>query len=291
MTKQKPQIYLILANLCWAGNYIFGKYVVQEMTPVQMTFFRWLIAISFLFPLAHLMEKPDWKSILSHWKILLLSSLSGIIAYNFFLYEALRYTTSLNASLINAMNPILIAICATWFLNEKMTYKRMIGFIISFCGVLFILTKGNLSIILNQHFNLGDVMMLGAISVWTLYSIIGKKIKTIPPISATAISALFGVICLFPFVLLSKSPFTITSLSSHALIGIIYIGIFPSVVAFICWNKGIRELDVGQSGIYMSLITLFTAFISLALGNPINLYQIIGGILIFTGILITSNVK
>lgn len=256
----------------------------MELAPIQMTFFRWLIALLILFPLAYIVEKPNWKTILSHWKMLLISSLSGVVAYNFFLYEALKYTTSLDASLINVINPILISISATLFLKEKMTFKRLLGFIISLRGVLFVLTKGDSSLILHKNFNIGDLIMLGAISVWTLYSLIGKKLKDIPPISAAAVSALLGVLFLLPFVLFSK----MTLLSKNALIGIVYIGIFPSVVAFIFWNKGIRELGAGQSGIYMSLITLFTAIISFILGNPINGYQIIGGLLIFIGILVTS---
>ncbi|WP_068781297.1 DMT family transporter [Paenibacillus sp. GM2] len=286
MKKHTVILFLVLANIFWAGNYIFGKYVVAELTPLQMTFSRWSIAVILLFPIAQWIEQPNWRDVWSRWKILLVMSLTGIIAYNYLLYEALRYTSSLNASLVNAVNPVLIALFSALILKEKIPFKNKLGLLVSLCGVLLVLTKGQVLQIFRLEYNTGDLLMILAILVWTFYSILGKKILSIPPISATAVSVLIALIILLPFVLYTGLQIPH---SSQALVGIIYMGLFPSVGAFVFWNIGIRQMGPGRAGIFMYLITVFTAIIGLILGQPITFIQISGGLLVFIGLYLSSS--
>ncbi|MGM0875629.1 MAG: DMT family transporter [Bacillota bacterium] len=285
MKKHYVLLFLILANLFWAGNYVFGKYLVTEMSPLQMTFSRWLLAIFLLIPIAHWIERPDWKSVWKEWKTLLMMALLGILGYNFLLYKALQYTTPMNAALVNSINPVVIVLFSFLFLKERISIKNSIGLFISLLGVLLVLTKGQLQQIFNINYNQGDLIMLLAILVWTFYSIIGRKIKTIPPISATAISVLLGLFMMLPFILVSGFTY---SLSKQAIMGIFYMGIFPSVGSFIFWNVSLRHFDASKAGIYLNLITVFTAIISVLLGNSISIIQILGGILVFIGVYLTS---
>jgi drug/metabolite transporter (DMT)-like permease len=286
MKKHYVFLFLILANLFWAGNYVFGKYVVAEMSPLQLTFSRWLLALFLLFPLAHFIERPNWKRVWQEWKTLLVMGIFGIIGYNFLLYEALQYTTSMNAALVNSMNPALIFLFSALILKEKVSLSKGLGLIISFLGVLLVLTKGQLLQIFQIDYNLGDLIMLLAILVWTFYSIFGRKLKSIPPISATAVSALFGLVTLLPFVLVSGIQYP---LSKEAVIGVVYIALFPSVGSFIFWNISLRHLDASKAGIYMYLITIFTAILSFLLGETITLVQIVGGVLVFIGVYLTNS--
>jgi drug/metabolite transporter (DMT)-like permease len=288
MKKSIILLFLILANLFWAGNYIFGKYVVTELSPIQMTCVRWLIAVFLLFPLAHWIEKPNWKDVWKAWKILLLMGVLGIICYNFFLYWALTYTTSMNAALVNSINPAVIVLFSALLLKEKISFQHLIGLLISLFGVLLVLTKGQLQEIFHLSYNKGDLLMILAILVWTFYSIIGKKLKNIPTISATAVSVLLGLILIAPFAL--GSGLTL-DLSNQAIVGIIYIGIFPSVGSFIFWNISLRHINASQAGIYLNLIAVFTAILSLILGQNITVVQILGGLLVFTGVYLTSKKK
>lgn len=285
MNKSKVYLFLVFANLFWAGNYIFGKLVVTELSPIQLTFCRWAIAIFLLFPIAHWVERPVWKTVWKQWPLLFTMGVLGIIGYNLLLYEALQYTTSLNASLVNAMNPALIVCCSALFLKERFSISTVLGLLVSLAGVMLVLTHGQFSFIFQNSYNIGDLIMLAAISVWTAYSLLGRRAKGIPPISAIAVSALLGLIVLFPFFLASGNPFP---LSGKAAIGIVYISIFPSVASFIFWNAGLREIGASRSGIYMNLITVFTAILSLLMGNRINISQIIGGVLVFAGVYLTS---
>ena len=106
MKKSIVILFLILANLFWAGNYIIRKVrLLTELSPIQLAFTPWRIAVFLLFPLAQWIEKPNWKSVWKAWKLLLVMGMLGIISYNFFLYSALTYTTSMNAALVNSIEP------------------------------------------------------------------------------------------------------------------------------------------------------------------------------------------
>ncbi|PGT77355.1 MULTISPECIES: DMT family transporter [Bacillaceae] len=287
MKKYSVLLFLVLANLFWAGNYVFGQYLVVEMSPLQMTFFRWLIAVFLLVPLAHYIERPNWKSVWKEWKTLLMLAVLGIISYNFLLYEALQYTTSLNAALVNSINPAVIVLFSVLFLKEKIKFKNMMGLIISLLGVLLVLTKGQLHLIFHNNYNQGDMLMIFAIIVWSIYSIIGRKIKTIPPIASTSVSVIFALLLLLPVIAVNGSDFNF-NLSHQAMIGIVYMGVFPSVGSFIFWNISLRHIDASKAGIYLNLITVFTAIISLILGKSISIVQFVGGVLVFIGVYLTN---
>jgi drug/metabolite transporter (DMT)-like permease len=284
--KQRTILYLILANIFWAGNYVFGKFVVQELPPIQITLIRWCIAILFLFPIAHFIERPKWKAIWKSWKVIVAMSLLGVIGYNILLYQALQYTSALNAALVNALNPGTIVVFSVILLGERLTKLNIIGFAVSLIGVLLILTHGHLTQILKVDYNLGDLLMVGAILVWTFYSILGRKTTDIPPISATTISVLIGIIIMLPFSLYQWVP--MDHLSSKATIGILYMGLFPTVGSFVLWNLGVRQIGPSRSGIFLNLITVFTAIISIILGEQITAIQIVGGLLVFVGVFLTS---
>lgn len=286
MNKYYVLLFLILANLFWAGNYVYGKYVVAEMSPIQMSFSRWLIAVFLLFPIAHWIERPDWKKVFKEWKVLIAMAILGILAYNILLYEALRYTTSLNASIVNSMSPALIVLLSTILLREKLSLRSILGLLVSLLGVLLVLTNGQLQQVFQISYNKGDLLVLLAILVWGFYSIIGRRMRSIPPISATAASVLIGLFILLPFVI--ASGYHIPN-QTHTLIGILYIGIFPSVGSYILWNVALRHMNAGQAGIYLYLITVFTAILSLLLGKSITLVQICGGLLVFIGLYLTSH--
>lgn len=286
MSKYKVWVFLILCNLFWAGNYVFGKYVVAEMTPLIITFSRWLMASVFLFGIAYYFEKPNWKTVLKAWPILTVMAILGIIIYNLVLYSALNYTSSTNAALVNSLNPAVIVLFSGILLREKVSLIQALGIFISLTGVIVILTGGKLGEIFQFQFNRGDLLMLVAITAWTLYSIIGKRIKNIPPITATAVSALIAAVIMAPFALLQGIH--VSQISSLAVIGILYITIFPSVGSFVFWNIGMREIGASKAGIFLNLIPVFTALISWAMGNGITGVQISGGILVFIGVYMTT---
>lgn len=285
MKKSTAVILLILANLFWAGNYICGKYVIKVMEPIQINFLRWFLAAVILFPLSQIIEKPNWKVIWKDWKILLVLSIFGIIGYNVLLYEALSFTTPLNAALINSVNPAMIAIFAAWFLREKMSKINVLGLIVSLLGVLLVLTNGDILKVFSINYNVGDLLMLLVITSWTFYTLLNKRIKSLPPIGATAVTVTFSLLLMLPFFIHSHFSWSFTPAMTYS---ILYLALFPSVGSLVFWNCAVPVVGASRAGIFMNLITVFTAIMSILLGNGINLFQIIGGIVVIFGVYLTN---
>ncbi len=284
----RERIFLILATLFWAGNYVFGKYVVAEMSPLWITFARWFLSLAFLIPISYWIERPNYREIFKRsWLPLSVMGILGIIGYNLLLYGALEYTSPLNASLVNALNPAMMVVFSYFILKERMTFINVIGFAISLVGVLLILTDGHLELVFQTSYNLGDLMMMGANLVWVFYSIIGKRLA-VPPITATACSALLSVFFLLPFLFLY--PFDITQLSARGITGIIYMWLFPSVCSFIFWNMSVKKVGPSHAGVYLNLITVFTAIITIILGEKIAASQAIGGVLVLFGVYFATKI-
>lgn len=286
MKKYKVWILLVLCVLFWSGNYIFGSLVVNELTPVGLTFIRWLFASVILLFIAQKLEKPDWKEVYKQWPKILGLSLFGIIGYNLLLYYALYYTSPLNASLVNSFNPALIAITSAFYLREKITRYHIFGIIISFLGVFVVLTKGNLLQAFSMQYNKGDLLIIAAIVAWTAYSMIGKKLTTIPPITSTGVSGLLAAMILFPFAMTNGVDYF--NISTLSLIGAIYIILFPSLCSFVFWNIGVREIGAGNAGVFLNLNPVFTAAISWAMGKTITWVQLAGGLLVIMGVYVTT---
>lgn len=285
--KFKAWIFLFLCNLFWSGNMIVGKLVTNYFPPIWMVSIRWFIAFLFLFPLAYFIEKPNWlKIIKENYVVLLFMSITGTFVYNWATYVALQYTTSLNASLISALNPAMIMIFSFFISKTKIKKIQVLGLIISFIGVLLVITKGKPFLAIQLDYNIGDAFMIMCVIIWGIYSVIGKKATHIPPITTIAITAFFGFLATIPFLIIV--PLDFSELTSTPILGIIFIGVFPSFLSFLIWNIGNRILTPAVAGLSLNSLCIFTVIINFIIGEQILISQIIGGIIIITGIFLSS---
>lgn len=280
----KAPLYLVLATLFWSGNFVVGQAAVASMTPLDLTFWRWTLAAVPLLALAHLVEKPDWRAVLRRWPVLLLLSALGMSGYTLLLYTALGYTSAMNASLITAANPALIVVMAIVLLGERTTRLGWLGIGLGLLGVLLVLTRGDLQRVASLSINTGELLMIGAIIVWGGYTIIARRLG-VPPIAATAVQVAMATVTLAPLALVQHVRLPDTPAEAWSL-G--YIALFPSLGAYLFWNLALKTTPPGTAGNYLNLMVVFTAAITLALGTPLTPVQVVGGILVVAGVLLTG---
>jgi len=282
----KERFFLVLANLFWAGNYVIGKAVIAETGPFWLTLIRWCAAFIVLVPVSYWLERPRYRNVMKqYWLPLAASGALGIIGYNLLLYGALAYTSSMNAAIVNSLNPAIIVVLSYMLLRERLSIVNIIGFLLSLVGVLFILTDGHITHIFQTTYNRGDLMMLAAGIVWALYSIIGKKLP-VPPITATACSVFFSLLMLWPFALFY--PFPADRLSSIGFVGVAYICLFPSVLSFLFWNISVQKVGPSHAGVYLNLIAVFTAVITFLFGGALSMPQLAGGAIVLFGVYLAT---
>jgi drug/metabolite transporter (DMT)-like permease len=268
----------------WAGNYIVGSIAVQSMSPVDLTWLRWLLAAVPLLILAHVVEKPAWRQALRQWPRLLLLAFLGVGGYNLLLYTALQYTTPQSASLINAANPAVMVVLAALLLRERIGWRGIIGLVLGLFGVVLIITNGALASVFTRTTNAGDLLMVAAVVVWSLYTIIGRGLP-VPPITATAVQGTFVAVLLAPIALLGG-----VSWPADAHIGwaVIFIAIFPSIGSYVLWNSALKSIPAGRAGLFLNLITVFTVLIAVVLGAQLTTPQLLGGVVVFAGVFVST---
>ena len=277
-------IALVFATLFWAGNYVVGAIAVQSISPLDLTWLRWVLAAVPLLILAQLVEKPDWRRALRSWRRLAVLAALGVAGYVLLLYTALEYTSALSASLINAANPAVMALLAAVVLRERLGWRVVAGLVLGLFGVLLVITNGSLASVFSMRFNIGDLLMLVAISVWSVYTIVGRKLD-VPPITATAIQATMVAVALAPFAIAGG-----VSWPAEASVGlaVVFIAVVPSIGAYVLWNLALKQVSPTTAGLYLNLVTVFTVIISVILGAQLTLAQAIGGLVVFAGVALSS---
>ncbi|NQX27228.1 DMT family transporter [Microbacteriaceae bacterium VKM Ac-2854] len=279
-------VSLLAATLFWAGNYIVGVAAVAEIPPLSLVLLRWAFAVLPLFAIAQLIERPRWRELLRAWRWHLLLSVLGMLGYTLFLYAALQFTDAFNASLINAFNPALITLAAVIFLRERLTRTAVLGIIVALVGVLVVLSGGDVGRLLSTGFGTGDLLMIGAILAWTAYTIVGRRGPRLPPISSTAVQAGFAVLVMLPVVLFTGG--LVLPSTSGGWGALVFIAIFPSVLSYVLWNRALTVIPPARAGVFLNLITVFTALFTVLAGHPFTLAQIVGGVIVIAGVAVAN---
>ncbi|QOY35435.1 DMT family transporter [Anaerobacillus isosaccharinicus] len=288
-----PYLLLIFATFFWGTNFVFSRIIVEEIPPFQLSVMRWVTASFVFLPFVFKELKQNIGVMKENWRALLLLGVTGIAGFNTLLYIGIQYTNSISASLVNSISPLLIVLLAVFFLKEKLLPIQYIGVIVSFIGVAIVVTGGSLETLLTLTFNKGDLIVFAAVISWSIYSILMKKFGVnLPKRSTFIITMYIGILVLIPFALFERTyqPVSLTSLSIEMIFGVIYLGIFPSIISFICWNEGVMQVGPGKTSNYLHLIVLFTTILAILVGGEtLTLTQISGGFFILTGVLVASN--
>jgi drug/metabolite transporter (DMT)-like permease len=288
--KYQAFLFLLLCNLLWAGNFIFGKFVINEFSPLWITFLRWIIAVVFLLPVAAVYEKLNYatlkKIIKESWLTLTCMGIVGGILFNVFTYSALRYTSPTNGTLVFSLTPAITMIFSFLLWKEKVSIMQVAGLSISFLGVATLLTGGNILQLFHMEYNRGDLLMIGADICWMIYAFLCKKSEAVPPITAVALSSLVAVFIMIPFLIMQ--PLDFHQVTAVGVYGVLYIGVFASVCAFILWNFSVRKVGAGTANLTINLIPVYTAIITVVMGEEISAIQLWGGAMVVIGLLLTS---
>lgn len=291
MIRNSPYVLLVLATCIWGGNFVAGKALVTHIPPVTLAAIRWCIAFLCLLPF---LGKAAWllrAEFLRHWKMIVFLSVTGVAGFNTLTYVAVQYTSSINASLMNAATPIMVVILTWLMIKERIAWSALPGIILSMAGVFWIIGRGSLEALTALSFNKGDLYMLLAILMWSLYSVGMKRAAGLFPASpfllAQVVVALLLLIPLSIIELVTVNPVIDWSPSSFA--GLLYIGLFASIVAFLSWNRAIELAGPQRCAGFLNLIPLFSAIFATGFtGESIHLYHLLGTVFIVTGVYLTN---
>ena len=282
---------LICATLFWAGNFMVGKYAfLTEIPPLSLVFYRWSLVWIILLPFTYKEIIEYKKTILNNLPLLFFLGFTSVGLFNSFTYLSLIYTQVINASLFNTAIPAIIILLCFLFKVEKTNKFQILGLIISVCGILAIITKLKLDILLSLDFNKGDLIMIGGVITWGVYSTLLKKKKfTLPLLTLVHVICTFGLISVFPQFLYEYSNEQLIKFDINLIYTLIFLAIFPSIGSYYCWAGAVSIIGANRAGIFLSLIPLFSTIMAIFYYNEqFQFFHLIGAILIVVGLFLAN---
>ena len=291
MQNIKAYVMLVCASLFWAGNFMIGKYAFfSEIPPLTLVFYRWSLVWIILLPFTYKEIIKYKDTILNNLPLLFFLGLTSVGLYNSFTYLSLVHTQVINASLFNTAIPAIIILLCFLFKIEKTNKFQILGLVISACGILVIITKLKLDILLSLNFNKGDLIMIGGVLTWGIYStLLKKKQFTLPLLTLVHVICSFGLISVFPQFLYEFSNGQIINFDINVVYTLIFLALFPSIGSYYCWAGAVSIIGANRAGISLSLIPLFSTIMAIVFyGEQFKFFHLIGAILIILGLFLSN---
>lgn len=286
---KSPYLALTLVPLLWASNFVLGKQLVGVFPPFTLTTGRFGVAFLCLLPIYifHRKKQNPKPMAVKIWGLLIFLGIAGVFGFNTLLYAGLRQTSPVNATLINAFNPTLTILLSIWILGEKLRGKQIIGLLLSFMGVAWIAVQGEPARLSSLAVNRGDVFILFGALVWAIYSIgVKKAVAEVSALGITTLSMFFGLVALLPAAYVELTAHPMGQITWQSITLLIYLGVFPSVIAFLLWNRGIAQVGTSKAAMFYNLIPPFAAVMSYFVSGEVPQgYHLLGGTLVLWGVI------
>ncbi|MBF0112431.1 MAG: DMT family transporter [Desulfamplus sp.] len=281
-------ILFTIAVLSWALNTVLAKGMISEIKPISLSFFRWFTALCFILPFGLRRVIEQKEIIKANWLKIVILSIFSISLYNSLLYYSAQFTTATNISFVIASTPAITFILSWIFLRQQESTLKVIGMLISLIGMLFIVFKGSLSNLFSLVVNIGDLIVFIAVVSWSIYSVLFKYIKlNIDPVAFLTITIIAGLPFILPFYIWEVSVYGLFAINTTNISIILFLGLFPSIVSYLCWNEGVKRAGPNMASIFLYLIPVFASVIAfIYLGERLYFYHIAGGVLIAAGLIL-----
>jgi drug/metabolite transporter (DMT)-like permease len=284
-----PYLLVLVAAASFGGNWVAARIVNFEVAPFALSFWRWAVAGVLLFPFALAQLREDAPLFRAHWPKLFVFGAVGAGGFTLLGYWGVSYTSAINATLLNSSLPLFVVPLSWLLLGLTVSARQLLGLALSLAGVASIVSGGNLQTFLQLKLNPGDFLILGGAFLWAIYTV---TLKWRPPLRA--LSFLFATIVSaasvsLPFYLWEIGTGRSMTMTPTAVAVIAYLAIFPSIIAYICWNQAVAALGPNVVGFFNPVIPVFGILFAVAfLAEPLRAYHLAGFALVLAGVVLTS---
>ena len=284
-----PYLLLALCSLFWAGNTVVGRAAVDLVPPATMTFVRWAIAFVVLLPFAWAHVRRDWPAIRRHLVAITLLALIGSAGYNIVAYLALHYTQAINSLLLQSVAPLFVALWSFALFRDRLTLVQALGIATSMTGAAVIICRGDVGVLARFAFNIGDIMILVALVFYALYTALVRVRPAMHPLSFLAATIAASAVLMVPPMAYELAAGYVPVLGAATLAAFLYVGIFPSVLAYFCLNRGIELIGANRAAPFIHLMPVFGSILAiLFLGERPQLFHAAGYALVLTGVALAA---
>jgi len=282
-----PYLLLAFAPLTWGGNLVVGRALAGAVDPTSLNIVRWTGAALIL---ATLSGPAFWRHRRALWRERRLVAglgLSGIGGFHLLQYTALAHTTVVNVALITATTPLYVALLARLLSGDRLDARRALGVALSIVGAVVVVSRGDPTALVRLEVRGGDLVQCVAVTLWALYTVLLRwrpaDIPALPFLLATLLPGL-----LLSLVTYAGREFHL-EMSGEVALGLSYLVLFPSTLAYLAWGAGVRALGPQAAGAFSNLVPVYGALLAvLLLGEPFRAYHLVAAALVALGIWLVS---
>ncbi|WVT72635.1 DMT family transporter [Sinorhizobium chiapasense] len=285
----RAYLYLCVTALFWGGNSVAGKMAVGHVSPMMLTTLRWVFALVVILVLMTPQIRRDWDKIRKHWLQLLAYGAIGFTTFNALLYSALKYTSAINAVILQAGIPMLIFLFNFMLFRTKASIAQVIGFSVTLIGVLVTAAHGDISSLLTLEFNFGDALMIVACVVYAGYTVALRYKPIMHWQSFIAAPAFGALISALPLLFWEIGSGTAIVTDTTGWIIVLYAAIFPSLMSQVLYVRGVEMIGANRAGLFINAIPVFGTLLSvLLIGETLRLFHLVALLLVLGGIAIAE---
>jgi len=282
-------LFPLFAVLIWSINAIVSKMSANAIDPAAISFYRWLLALITLTPFVLPGAWRNRRQIAAQWWKLLILGLLGMVLYQSLAYYAAHSVTALFMGILNALIPLLTVLISLLVLRLAPTLGILLGSILSFAGLVWLVSQGSPQQLLMHGLGKGELMMFAASTSYALYGVLTKRWAIpLPNWQSLYVQIIFGVLMLTPGFLAASD----VSLNLHNIPLVLFAGIPASIIAPFLWIQGVQRMGANTATIFMNLAPIFTAIIAvLFLHESLHSYHYIGGGVTLFGVLLAQRLR
>lgn len=285
-------VLLIITMLCWAGNFVIGRWAVGHVPPLTLAALRWTGASLLILPFALPHLRRDLPLIRAQAPMLIFLGVMGSGVFNTVQYFALQTTTATSAAVINSSGPVMIALVGALLLGERLRFRQVLGIAVSLLGVVTVLSRGDVAGLAAIGSNRGDLLMVIAVTGWAFYTALLRRRPAIHPLSFAAVTYMVAAALNAPLGLGEQLAGVHGDWQAPTLLAIAYTAVFPSLIAYLCYARGVEIIGATRGGAFMHLIPLFAAVLSmLFLGEAPHAYHAVGFAAILAGVFLAARAQ
>ncbi|WP_349368785.1 DMT family transporter [Salinarimonas sp.] len=278
-------LFLTITALSWGGNAVAGRLAVGEISPMALTSLRWLIVIALMVPLARRDLVAHWPTVKAHWPRIAAMATIGFAVFNALMYIAAHYTTAVNLTIIQGGIPIMVLFGALVVYGTRITALQVAGMLVTLAGVATVAAQGSLATLLALSFNPGDVLMLFACVAYAGYTLSLRSRPAMPQMAFFTVMAMIAFVATLPMLAVETALGLTVWPGLEGWLILAYVSLLPSLIAQLCYMKGVELIGPGRAGLFVNLVPVFGAMLAVAiLSEPFRLYHAIALALVLGGI-------
>ena len=287
-----PHLFLTLASLFWGFNAIASRLAVDEISPMLLVSGRWLGVMIILSIICKRQLILGFQVFKSNYKWMIVMGLCGFTTFNSIYYISAHHTVAINLGIVQSTTPAFIMIISMFWLKTRINLKQVTGLLITFIGVLIVISNGNLASVLRLNLNNGDLLLIVACIFYAIYAVGLRKRPEINDILLMTIFSYIAFVGSLPGLMIEITQYSFFFPTFKGIMILLVIIIFPSLLAQILFMKGVKIVGPALSGLYTNLVPIFTSVLAIiVLDEVFHIYHLISLIIIFLGIYIFDRKK